>query len=152
VCSTLSWNSNPPTSGPHYPIWAGFQIYGDPVPRGFYLHSMEHSAVVLAYNCDLVTAAGGDCASLAGQLAQYRTNRPKDPLCADVVHNRIIVTPDPALDVPFAAAAWGHMIKADCFDMAEVDDFVSQFYGMNYENFCTGGTDPTADFPADCGQ
>lgn len=152
ACTVLSWNSNPPTSGPHYGIWASFAVYSSPVPRGFYLHSMEHSAVVLAYNCDLVAAPGGDCAALAAELAQFRAGQPKDDLCTDAVYNRIVVTPDPLLEVPFAAAAWGHMIKADCFDAAEIASFVVSYYGMNYENFCTDGIDPTADFPPDCGR
>jgi hypothetical protein len=51
VGSTIQWNSNPPSSGPHFPIWAAYQSYTAPVPRGYYVHDLEHGAVVLLSNC-----------------------------------------------------------------------------------------------------
>src|SRR5258708_2170075 len=45
--TAILWDSNPPSSGAHYPIWAAFQEYTTPVPRGYYVHDLEHGAVVL---------------------------------------------------------------------------------------------------------
>lgn len=152
VCSVIAWPTNPPTSGEHYPIWALFQDYDEPVPRGFWLHSVEHSAVVLAYNCDHVS---GDCGALADELTAFAAAAEDDPLCDASVGNRIIVTPDPLLDVAFAAVAWGHSLKGSCFEEAPVQDFVDAHYGKNYENFCSGGVDPTdpdEGFDPDCGE
>ncbi len=151
TCSSIDWPTNPPTSGQHFPIWAAFQDYTEAVPRGFWLHSAEHSAVVLAYNCDFAD----DCAALTSELTSFAASVADDPLCDAAVGNRIIVTPDPLLDAAFAAVAWGHYLKGSCFDEAPVQSFVDQYYGMNYENFCSGGvdpTDPSEGFPADCGQ
>jgi hypothetical protein len=39
IGSTLDFNGNPPSSGPHYPIWAAYEEYSTPVPRGFWLHN-----------------------------------------------------------------------------------------------------------------
>jgi hypothetical protein len=148
MCSPIDFHSNPPTSGPHYPFWAAYRVYDTPVPRGFYLHSIEHSAVVLTYNCDRVIEAGGDCAALIAQLVAFRDAFGRDDLCNEAVMNRILVTPDPLLDVPFAAAAWGHSLKAKCFDGELVASFADSYYGMNYENLCNDGT---AMFPSGCG-
>ena len=60
--STPDWNSNPPTSGPHYAVWAAFDQHYDDLPRGYWLHDLEHGAVVYAYRCD----AG--CPEVAAQL------------------------------------------------------------------------------------
>lgn len=154
ACEALEYNSNPPTSGTHYGIWAQYKVYDQPVPRGFYLHSMEHSAVVLVYNCAYVEANGDDCDALVKELTDFAANALVDPLClqTDSV-NRIIVTPDPLLDAPFAAAAWGHYIKGNCFDEDLVTAFTDAYYGMNYENFCEGGIEAVpggAGFPEQC--
>src|SRR5688572_24184668 len=50
-CSYVEWNSNPPTGGPHYPRWATYAVYPEPIPRGHYVHAMEHGAVVLLHGC-----------------------------------------------------------------------------------------------------
>lgn len=148
-CSPLSFTSNPPTSGPHYPVWAAFKTYDAPVPRGFYVHAMEHGAVVFAYNCPDGCAA--DIAALQTMLAA----RPADPFCVPPLTNRFIVTPDPLLDTRFAAAAWGFALKADCMDTAAMSAFIDAHYAKAPEDFCFDGTDvlaPGAGYPPDCGQ
>ena len=46
------YNSNPPTSGNHFPSPAAFKIYESPVPKENLVHSMEHGGVVVWYNTD----------------------------------------------------------------------------------------------------
>jgi hypothetical protein len=149
VCTPLTWSTNPPTSGMHYPVWAAFKAYAAPVPRGFYVHDMEHGAVVFEYNCPKGCAADVDA------LVAYLAARPADPLCTPPLTNRFVVTPDPLLDVPFAASAWGASLKMQCLDFAAIGAFIDAHYGKAPENFCFDGTDvldPDAGYPADCGQ
>jgi len=47
------YNSNPPTSGPHWVGVAGPGIKSEPVADELVLHSMEHGAVVVWYREDL---------------------------------------------------------------------------------------------------
>lgn len=140
-CTELSPHSNPPTSGPHYPQWAAFGIYDEPMEVGFLLHSIEHSAVALLYNCDLYEADGGDCDELKSELEAFYNSWPADPLCEDVPH-RLLIVPDPSLDVPFAATAWGFHLKGSCFDADRVSAFIDAHYGNNYEDLCNTGIDP----------
>ena len=42
----------PPASGPHYPIWARYQRHPAEVPIGYWLHNVEHGAVVFLYRPD----------------------------------------------------------------------------------------------------
>jgi hypothetical protein len=151
-CTPLTFHSNPPTSGTHYSSWAAFEIYDRPVPRGFLLHSLEHSAVVLSYNCEAAADAGVDCDELVAELTEFFETWPADPLCSATRH-RLLLTPDPELDAVFAAAAWGHYVKGDCFDAGVVSDFIEANYGRTYENICNPGVDPFADtYPENCGQ
>lgn len=142
MCSEIAFTSNPPTSGPHYPIWGLFKTYEKPLARGFYLHDAEHSGVILLYNCKLF-ASEDECAETVATLNAYVAEKPADPKCDEPTHNRIILTPDPELDVPYAAVAWGYSLKSDCFDRGATDAFIDAHYGKNYEDFCSGGIDPT---------
>jgi hypothetical protein len=141
TCSELEPATNPPTSGPHYPIWAKFGIYDQPILDGFFIHSLEHSSVALLYDCDAAEQAGLDCGDLKQALVDFYEEFPVDPLCSDVP-NRLIVAPRPGLGVPFAAAAWGYYLRGNCFDADLVSEFVAAHYGMNYENLCNTGVDP----------
>lgn len=146
-CTPISYATNPPTSGPHYPLWARFKAYADRVPRGFWVHAMEHGAVVVTYNCP------GGCAADVAALIAYLDARPADPLCTAPVRNRFIVTPDPLLDTTFAASAWGWSLRADCFDLPALGAFIDAHYAQAPENFCSDGFDPTAPgsgVPGDC--
>ncbi len=49
--SEIVYNSNPPTSGSHFPIWAKPGIYDRLISDGYFLHSMEHGYIILWYNC-----------------------------------------------------------------------------------------------------
>jgi len=137
VGSAIPWCSNPPSSGWHYPIWAAYQAYDTPVPRGYYVHDLEHGAIVFLYNC-----GNAGCPDVVAALHSAAAALPNDPLCdADAgVRVRAVITPDPLLDVPVAAAAWGWTYKAQCVDLAALTAFARQHYGQGPEDFCTNGT------------
>ena len=47
------WNSNPPTSGPHYFEPAIWGFYSDPVPLIQSVHNLEHGGIVIHYGSDV---------------------------------------------------------------------------------------------------
>jgi hypothetical protein len=49
--------SLPPTSGLHYPVWADWGIYDQPVPFKFQVHNLEHGGVVVHLGSRLSSAA-----------------------------------------------------------------------------------------------
>ena len=150
----VTYSSNPPSSGPHYPVWAAFQEFATPVDRRYYVHDLEHGAVVLLYNCALLPGSdggdggdGGDaatpssCETLVQSLRDLMDALPTDPLC-DVeagVRHRIVLTPDPLITVPVAAAAWGWTYRAQCFDRLTLDAFARAHYAQGPENECQNG-------------
>ena len=69
-----------------------------------------------------------------------------DPLCTDPngPKRRMILVPDPKLDVPFAAAAWGATLRLTCLDevaMTALKQFMVDQYAKSPENFCADGVD-----------
>ncbi len=136
IGTPVIYNSNPPASGPHYPIWAAFQEYATPVDRRYYVHNLEHGAVVLLYRCQ--DASG--CPEIVAGLRAAIAALPNDPICINEgVRVRAILTPDPLLDVPLAVTAWGWIYKAGCLDPVSLKDFVRAHYGQGPEEYCGNG-------------
>ena len=129
-----TYDSNPPSSGPHYPIWANFQEFANPVPDGYLVHSEEHGAILLVYKC-----ADSTCPILPAALRAVRDAFPTDALCDPSIRVRIVLAPRPDNDAPVAAAAWGHVYKADCVDAASLTAWMTAHYAMGPENFCSPG-------------
>jgi len=49
--SEVTYNSNPPTSGTHFPIWAKRGVYDRVISDGYLIHSLEHGYIVISYDC-----------------------------------------------------------------------------------------------------
>jgi hypothetical protein len=47
----VKYGSNPPSSGPHFPIWAKPGVYDRLISDGYLIHSMEHGYVIIWYDC-----------------------------------------------------------------------------------------------------
>lgn len=139
VCSPVEYRTKPPSSGNHYPFWAAYKAYATPVPEGFWVHNLEHGTIVISYNCP----AG--CASDVAAAAQMLAALPQDPECVSLgegVYRRSLMTPDPKLDVPFAASAWGWTLRARCFDPVAFQAFALAHYNQGPEDLCNQGEDP----------
>ena len=134
IGTDVSYNSNPPSSGPHYAIWAAFQAFSTPVDRRYYVHDLEHGAIVLLYKCE----RSDGCPEIVAGLQAVSDAIPNDPICTDV-RVRTVITPDPLLDVPVAAAAWGFTYKATCLDIPSLKTFALEHYGQAPEQECGNG-------------
>lgn len=113
----VKYNSNPPTSGPHYPEWKKPDIYTEPQEDGYLIHSLEHGYVILSYNCDAKPKDGSkvDCDTLKKQLSDVFKEKGAW---------KLIVVPRPNLDVPIALTAWTYVDKMDKFDKNRIVAFI----------------------------
>jgi len=53
----VNYNSNPPTSGPHFPVWAKPGVYDRFISDGYLIHSMEHGYIIIWYDCSKTPSA-----------------------------------------------------------------------------------------------
>jgi len=137
-CSDVTYASNPPSSGNHYPTWAKFKAYSAPVPWGFLVHSLEHGAVVMVYNCP------EGCADEVAQAQSLMDGLAPDANCAGA-KMKIILAPDPTLDVRWAASAWTWTLRAPCLDRQSFTSFIADHYqGPDTEDECSNGADLSA--------
>lgn len=137
-CTAIAYSTNPPSGGDHWGTWAAFKEYSAPIPREVYVHDMEHGAVVLTYKC------ASACPEVVQMLREVVAEATSDPLCVQQAGGhaaRLIITPDPELDTPIAASAWGATYTATCIDKASLAAFVAEAYGKGPENICAPGVD-----------
>jgi Protein of unknown function (DUF3105) len=135
ACSALSYPDNPPAGGDHYPVWAAYQSYSFAVPRGFWVHNLEHGAVVYSYNCP------DGCASEVAAVQTLIDALPVDEGCAASEPRRVLLTPDPLLGSRWGVSAWGNTLRADCVDAARFRDFYLNHFGRGPEAVCGQGSD-----------
>ncbi len=134
--SPAVYNTEPPSSGSHYPTWAAYQTYATPIPWGNLVHNLEHGAIVIVYNCP--EACVGEVAAVQAWIDAL----PADPNCGA---NRIILAPDPTLSVRFAATAWQWTLRSDCFDAAVFTRFFTDHYSHGLELVCSSGASTAVD-------
>jgi len=136
LCSTTCYGTNPPSSGNHYGVWPVYKTYSAPVPWGFLVHGLEHGAVILSYNCPC------GCPDEVAAAQAWIDALPADPSCN--TPPRVVMAPDPYLDVRWAASAWTWTLRADSFDPVAFQAFFTAHYNMAPEKVCDGYTDGSA--------
>jgi hypothetical protein len=136
-CSETSFTHYPPTSGTHFPAWANFRTFNFVVNPGYYVHSLEHGAIVFLVNCK----KPGDCGDDFARLQRIAGAAPQDSLCESPTRNRIVIAEDTVMQSRFAALAWGWSLESDCIDSVAFAAFIQAHYAQGPENICYSGTD-----------
>jgi hypothetical protein len=110
-----TYNSNPPTSGPHWPVAAPWGVIDNPEPDERYIHNLEHGGIWITYKKSLP-------ADQINQLKDFARR-----------YRKVIVTPRDANDSNIALAAWTHKQNMDAFDEATVLKFIEAYYDQGPE-------------------
>jgi Protein of unknown function (DUF3105) len=116
------YNSEPPSSGPHYdtPAQAGFY---DQAPVDEYLvHSMEHGYVIIWYNCDQYTA--GTCDQLKTQIKDVMGAAGVSAVTGTL---KLIAVPRAGQKTAIALSAWGHIDTPATYNRQEILDFIRAY-------------------------
>lgn len=130
--SALTFRHNPPASGAHYPVWARYAEYTTPLARGYWVHNLEHGAVVFLYRPDTASAT-------VDALRSVYRSLPADQECG---LPRALLTPDPLMPRPIAVVAWDWVLDSDVVEPSAILDFVLSHRGNGREDICEGGTAP----------
>ncbi|HEX9721808.1 MAG TPA: DUF3105 domain-containing protein [Candidatus Paceibacterota bacterium] len=126
----VSYQSNPPTSGSHWPIPLLDRMYDTEKPDEALVHSLEHGRIWVSYKPDV----GGEVIEALKDILGNQA--------------RVILTPRAANDTDIALAAW---TRLDAFDLeqlalSEVEgrilDFIARYRdkGPEYVPQMTGKT------------
>jgi len=120
------WNTDPPTTGPHYPIAAIFGIYDEQLEQARVIHNLEHGGVFIQYGPDLPEATVNE---LKAFYERHKTGT--------------IVAPYEKLGDEFALGAWvaeaesgnGYLAKCKTFDEGAASAFLDAFLFRGPERF-----------------
>lgn len=113
-----TYNSDPPTSGPHLPSVARWGIHERPIPKELQVHNLEDGGVLVQYNCD---RANQECRELVDKLAKIV--RP---------YNHAILAPYPGMTQKIALTAWTRMDKFNEFDEKRIVRFIDAYIDMDH--------------------
>lgn len=104
-----SYNSNPPTSGWHYPRQADWGFYARELPDERVVHNLEHGGIWISYTGNVNDATRSKLRDVARQYPRS-----------------VIITKRNANDVPIAVASWGQLMELQSFDRQRIVEFVEQ--------------------------
>lgn len=91
------YDSNPPTSGWHYPTWPKPGIYTQALPEEYALHFEEHAGVVIHYNPKKLPSS---------QVTQLQAIAKSEVYKG---HGLVLMMPDPSIPQPIALTAWQYL-------------------------------------------
>ena len=113
---TPTYQSQPPSSGPHNPTPLSAGIYDQPVDVTMEVHSLEHGYIVIHYK-DIP-------GSSVDQLKQLVSRDPR----------KLILAPYPTMNYPVTLTAWDHLQTCTGVDQASILAFISSFRDRGPEN------------------
>lgn len=112
------FNSDPPTSGNHFPTTLPAKFYNEadlaglaPNPEGYLVHNLEHGYVIFWYNCALVE----DCEDLKNQI---------QTVMDELNGVKLIAFPQDTLEAPVVMTSWGRRQVFEVFDPEAARTFI----------------------------
>jgi hypothetical protein len=115
----ITYNSDPPTSGPHLPNIANWGVSREPITKELQVHNLEDGGVMVQYNCP---AASQECQTLVEKLAgivrRYSRN--------------VILAPYPGMKEKMALTAWSRIDKFNDFDENRIVRFIEAYIHIDH--------------------
>ncbi|MGW4210279.1 DUF3105 domain-containing protein [Lentzea sp. NPDC004789] len=119
-----SYNSSPPTSGPHMPWMISVGVYSEAIPDEYQVHLLEHGNVLVQYPTD----TPADTRDALEQIARWRPDK-------------VVVAPNPALSGTIGVTAWQRIDLLDRFDDQRIRNFVTALAGRYDHGWQPGAGD-----------
>jgi hypothetical protein len=117
--SRLTYGTNPPTSGAHFPTWVDPGFYETAKGRSNLVHSLEHGMVVIRYD----TPASGDLETLKDWTGLFTG-----------LWSGIVMVRQPGLGEKLILTAWRRMLRLDKLDAPVAAAFIDAYRGRGPEN------------------
>lgn len=93
--TAFAYNSNPPTSGPHFTSSANWGIYDYEVNDQIFLHNLEHGGIWISYRPSVPADAVEELRAIVQEFSG----------------SKFVMAPRSANDTDVAVAAWTHLLK-----------------------------------------
>jgi hypothetical protein len=113
---TATYNSSPPTSGPHYTFLARWGIHTEPIANELQVHNLEDGGVMVQYNCPEA------CPDLVAQLTRV----------VERYDTQVILAPYPDMEARIALTAWQRIDTFETFDEDRIVAFIEAYRGIDH--------------------
>jgi hypothetical protein len=113
---TATYNSYPPTSGPHYTSLAPWGIHTAPIQNELQVHNLEDGGVMVQYNCP------NGCPELVAQLSEVVSRYDRF----------VILAPYPDMEARIALTAWGRIHTLESFNESRIVRFIEAYRGIDH--------------------
>lgn len=110
----ITYNSNPPSSGAHYPDPQHAGVYTKTPLDGNLVHSLEHGAIIIWYNPK----------KLSKEQTKTLTN-----IFTSIRLQKKIMTPRDTMPTAVALTSWGRLLPLKMLDEKQI----RAFFKMNYD-------------------
>lgn len=114
-----TYNSNPPTSGPHYGYIANWGSYTEVQPDPLLVHNMEDAGVILWYRAGTPEENRQRVEALEGA---YDAGR----------YRRVIIAPREEMETQYAMTAWQRLQTFDEINPDEINAFMDAYEGIDH--------------------
>lgn len=130
----FSYNSTPPTSGPHKEIFSDQFVNPSPLPAYVQVHLLEHGNILLQYDCTCPDIAAS--LSTIAYVYDSKLTAPNElqPTSAEVQAGEeqgkaVIVAPYPHMKSKIALTAWTRVGELGSVDKTKIESFIAQYLG-----------------------
>lgn len=114
------YNSNPPTSGPHYAERvANWGSYNEETPQTTLVHNLEHGGVVIHYK--------GQTDEQVDEIDSF----------VESYQDGVISNPNEKIDKPIVIASWTQLQKCDRFNPDAVAGYIQEYCNKGPEKLTT---------------
>lgn len=110
VGTPIQYQNYPPTSGTHYDQVVRYGVYEEDISEGYWVHNLEHGAVVIVYNCP------GGCPETVSQLKEAFKAFPP----GKYGQVKIVALPYSKMKAKIAVLSWGWKLELASFDSQKV--------------------------------
>lgn len=129
TASQISYNSTPPSSGPHYERLAGWGVYEEPLPYERLIHNLEDGGVAIYYQCE---DGCPDTVAQLKEIAQPLIDRGRHVILAPNQPGwDEMGTPHEDIGAPIALVAWQRVDKLDAPDADRIMAFIERYEGID---------------------
>jgi len=111
------YNSEPPTSGPHWGNPAKNGIYDTPLPDQQLIHNLEHGHIWISYK---------------SEVGEEVINKLKEIVKED--DWKVVLAPRDKNETKIVLAAWGRVLKMEEPEYEKIKDFIKTYRNRGPEN------------------
>jgi hypothetical protein len=123
--SGVTYNTDPPTSGPHNPSVPAFKVYTEPITKELQIHALEDGGVVVNYAPDTDPTTVQRLSSLVETYTAKGGAK-----------GRVLLSPYPTnfrdnSTAKIALTAWRRIDLLDTYDEQRIRRFIDEYVGID---------------------